>query len=251
MKALVLSSILALTLQLVLCEPTSRDKLYKDKAKTYNKDAEPDGMNLKLGVTYLCGRYNRRSHVLTSRVFERYTWVDKRLAWSPKEYGGVTKVSVTDKEVWTPDVSLVNAIDSDSTRDHVNAVVLANGTVYWIPTATYHTLCTEHEDDDHYTCKLALGSWTYNIKEIPLELFAGGFDKKVYLKSCPWVVTDSHVAIKTNKYDCCPEPYQHLEVTLTIAPRPDDEDDHHEEEDDSKDHKKYHTPKRTCFWPHC
>lgn len=139
--------------------------------------------------------------------------------------------------------------------ENINAIVLANGTVIWVPPATYTTLCDEEEDDDHhhvYKCRLQLAPWTRDANDMPMELFEGGFDTKLYLKNCPYVVTHSSVRIASRKYDCCPTPFLHLLVDLTLERHHDDDDDEEHEEPDAKQKRweKYRST-RPCFWPHC
>jgi len=229
------------------------DKLYHDLAKDYEHHVDPGNFSVEIGLTFLCGTLNRKTHVLTSRVFERYHWHDPRLAWDPSKYQGIRKGSIPAEAIWTPDIQLLNAFPHSEDRDEINAVVLANGSVYWIPPATYTTLChhEEKDDDDTWHCRLKLGSWTYNDKEMPVELFAGGFDTKMYIPTCPYVVSHFTAFIKSTKYDCCPEEYLTLEVDFEIKERHDDDEEEHHEPERKKVSRSHHIPKRQCFWPHC
>jgi hypothetical protein len=242
----------AVVVQVVLSD-SAADKLIRDKKDSYLSITDPGNFTLKLGVGYVCGNYNHRTHLLTSRVFERYTWKDARLAWNPKDYSGLAKVSIPADKVWTPDVKLFNSFYKSEDRDeHTNVVVMADGTVVWVPPATYTTLCEEedHEDDHTYKCKLQLAPWTRDAVDMPLELFEGGFDTKLYLKNCPYIVKESSVHIKSNKYDCCPNPFLHLHIDLELEHR-EDEEEEEEEEKEKKSRRELHHKEKACFWPHC
>lgn len=228
-------------------------KLLVDLKKEYNKVVYPDNITLEVGITYVCAYMDQEHGRLNSRVIERYHWVDNRLKWDPTAYEGVDKLSIPAKYIWTPDVHLQNAIMSED-RDEVNAVVLANGNVYWIPPVFYKTRCVDHDDhDDSYHCKLSLGSWTYDANSIPLELFFGGFDTKMYLDSCPYVLENAKAIIKNTKYDCCPNPYATLNVEFDIHKRKDDDHDDDHDDDDDDDHHHGYKPRysQDCEWPHC
>jgi len=41
-------------------------------------------------------------------MFALQSWKDERLAWSADEYGGLDKLRVPAKLVWTPDMTLYN-----------------------------------------------------------------------------------------------------------------------------------------------
>jgi len=243
----------AVVLQVIIADSAS-DKLYRDK-KDYIRHVSPGNVTLRAGIGYICGVYHRRTHSLTSRVFERYMWTDPRLAWNPKDYSGLQKVTIPHNKIWTPDVRLFNAFEHDEDVDYTEAVLLANGTVVWVPRVTYTTLCDEHDDDDdHHVhhCKLKLGSWTHSSEDMPLEYFEHGFDIELYLKECPYIVSHYHVRITSKKYDCCPEPYSYLEVDLDIKRRHDDHEDKDDEEEPSKRKRwESHIAKKPCFWPHC
>jgi hypothetical protein len=224
-------------------------KLIRDLNKDYEKIAYPDNMTLEVGMTIVCAYMDEEHGRLSSRVIERYHWVDHRLRWDPKAYGGVEKVSVPDKYIWTPDVHLQNAIMHED-REEVNAVVLANGNVYWIPPVNYKTRCTHHDDhDDAYHCQFKLGSWTYDANSIPLELFLSGLDTKMYLDSCPYTVDNTKAVIKNTKYDCCPNPYATLNVEFDLHKK---KEDKHDDDDDDEHHHGY-KPRfsKDCEWPHC
>jgi len=244
--------VLAVALQVVVGD-SAVDKLIRAK-KEYISGADPGNFTLKIGVSLVCGTINRRTNTLTSRVFERYTWRDERLAWNPKDFSGLTKVSIPSEKVWTPDVKLFNAYKHSEERDDdVNVNLLANGTVIWIPPATYTTLCEEHDDDDdhYYKCKLQLAPWTYDSKDMPMELFEEGFDTKHYLKNCPYVVKHSSVRIRSKLYDCCPTPFLQLQVNLDMEHVHDEDDEEEEEEEAKKKRWELHTSVKKCFWPHC
>ena len=226
-------------------------RLIADLKKDYNKIIYPDNITLQIGLTYVCAYMDEEHHRLSSRVFERYHWVDNRLSWDPKKYEGVEKISIPDKYIWTPDVHLQNAIMTED-RDEVNAVVLANGNVYWIPPVNYKTRCSDHDDhDDSYHCKLSLGSWTYDAKSVPLELFLGGFDTKFYLDTCPYTIDNAKAAIKTKKYECCPNPYSTLNVEFDIHKRKEEEENGEDDDDDDHHHGYKARFSKDCVWPHC
>jgi len=131
-------------------------------------------------------------------------------------------------------------------------VFLSDGTVYWIPPATYETLCTESEDDDDHSfhCRLTLGSWTRDERNLPLQLFASGVDTKMYLKTCPYVVEHAKAVIKHTKYDCCPELYDSLEINFDVVKREDHDDDDDDDHDDDDDDDEHHLLSRRHIWPH-
>jgi hypothetical protein len=237
-------------------------RLHAALEKGYDKLVYPDNITLEIGIGYVCAYMDEGHYRLSSRVVERYHWVDNRLKWDPKKYENVDKISVPDEMIWTPDVHLQNAIMAEN-RASVHAVVLPTGDVYWIPPVNYNTRCGDHEADEYdYHCKLVLGSWTYDANSIPLELFRGGFDTKMYLDTCPYTLENAKAVIKNTFYECCKNPFATLNVEFDIhkkkAKKDDDDDDDDSDSDsdsDSDDDDDHHGYKARhsyeCPWPHC
>jgi hypothetical protein len=247
MKLLLLAFIVAV-LQITRADDVlTKQKLYKDLEKNYDKEVEPGfGTTITAGVAFICAKLDPETNKLSTRVYERHSWTDKRLSWKPADYAGIKSGSVTINDIWSPDFRLFNAFVNSEVRDDVNAVVLANGTVYWIPPVTYTTLCAPSKDkDDHsYHCRLTLGVWTYDGETLPLELYEGGWDTVMYLKECPYVIKNAKAYIEHAKYDCCTETFDRLEVTFDVVENDHDDDHHDDDEDEKIDYSK-------CRWPHC
>jgi len=225
-------------------------KLYKDKAKDHSAHVEPlqpDGIEVKTGLSFICANFDKETHVLTTRVLEKYSWLDPRVTWKPAEYGGIQKTSTPVSKIWHPDMRLFNSFGHSEERDDVNAIHLADGTNIWVPPAVYTTLCSPSADDDDPTvhCHFTIGSWTFDTPTLSLHLFGSGVDSSMYLEECPYVVKNAKATISHTKYDCCENTFDKLEVKFDVVERSHEE---HEEEK-SQDEKTHYT--HTCRWPHC
>jgi hypothetical protein len=84
---------------------------------------------------------------------------------------------------------------------------------------TYSTYCEPgREKGDSVACMLQLGSWTYDANTLRLD--TRDLDTtSMYLDTCPYVITDPKVNIKTKVYPCCPEPYSSLFVRFGVHHR--------------------------------
>jgi hypothetical protein len=253
MIAVFVTAMVAL-LQATAAEPDIPEKLYNFLTKD-NPSMDPGfGTELRVAVFFMCVNLDESTHVLTSRVIESYAWIDNKKVWDPAEYDGITKASSLYHEVWTPDLHLMNAFGEAEKRDLVRPKFRPNGTVFWLPYATYKTFCVPSvaADDNSFHCRFSLSSWTYDGPHIPLKLLFKGVDNKMaYIPECPYIVKNLKADIKRVKFTCCPKPYDSLEVHFDVERRADDphvehhddEDDHHEEVEPVK--------KKACRWPHC
>jgi len=50
-----------------------------------------------------------RTECVRRTLFATQMWKDQRLVWSPEEYGGLSKLLVPKRFVWTPDMMQYNA----------------------------------------------------------------------------------------------------------------------------------------------
>jgi len=234
-----------------------REKLLNDH-KDYQKLSHPDDVQLKIGLNYACGQYDKHTHKLTSKVFERYTWTDSRLAWKPADYGGLEKISLPDDKIWTPNLYMLDSIGKQQEREDVNLVVMSSGTVYWDVPATYWTMCKPNHDHDHSAhCTLRLVSLIYDYEAVPLNITSGGFNTQFVLKACPHVPTHQHSRITRAKYDCCPNVVETFQADFDIRERHDEEEEEEHDDPEEKSQRgrrrweKYLSKARPCAWPQC
>lgn len=69
-------------------------------------------------------------------------WIDAKLRWDPKRYGGIKFLHIPSDLIWTPDLVLYNnaAGDPDITI-FTDALVSYDGRVSWSPPSIYKSFC--------------------------------------------------------------------------------------------------------------
>jgi len=198
---------------------SAKDRLTRDLLKEHQPAVDPGNIELEFGVMVICSKFDKFTAALTSTVWEYHSWKDSRLSWNPADYAGVNTLRVPAKLVWTPDTKLYNSLTSFTERDtETNAVLKSDGTVLWIPRATYRIQC--QANDDQANCKLRVGSWTYDGNNVVLKQHGqDAFDLSNYDEACPSVIGTHSAAVVSHTYPCCEEPYPSLDVTFTVKPR--------------------------------
>jgi len=199
--------------QTSLCSPV-KDTLLRDLLHDYEKDVDPGNITLHFGLSYNCANLDRATGELTSTIWEQFFWTDPRLRWVPAEHAGVRRLNVPAKRIWTPDFKIFNS--DAAQRDDVNTVISSDGSVIWIPSATYKTYCSVPYTEQGSTCKLRVGSWTYDAEAINLQLSKTPFDTDAYIDYCPYTVSDAKFKIESKLYPCCPELYSSFEVEFKV-----------------------------------
>lgn len=233
-----------------------KEKLLADK-KGYNQYVNPDDLEVEVGMTYVCAQYDEKTHKLISRVFERYMWVDSRLAWKPDAYGGVDKLAFPANKIWTPHLHLMDSISGEHDRDEVEAVILANGTVHWHAPATYETLCKPSPEEDHVAhCRIRLvQSFIYDSEASPIIMTTAAFDNVYQLMACPYMTANPEFTVTHVKYTCCPNPHYTFEISFDLKERPKDTDDRDEDEPITDQRlerlKRFGAKSKKCAWPYC
>jgi len=191
-----------------------KDTLLRDLLHDYEKDVDPGNITLHFGLTYNCAQLDSTTGELTSLLWEQFFWTDSRLRWVPAEHAGLTKLRVPAKRLWTPDFKLYNAHAAE--REEVNTLISSDGSVIWIPSTTYKSFCSRSHDNEGSTCKIKVGSWTYDAEAINLQLSETPFDTSAYIEHCPYTVSDAKYKIESKKYPCCPELYSTYEVEFKV-----------------------------------
>jgi hypothetical protein len=197
---------------------TPSERLVRDLLDDYDANVDPGNTKLKLSISLTCASHDKATDSVTSNVWESHAWKDERLQWTPSEYGGVDTIRIPDKLIWTPDTTQYNVLSARGERHHVNVVVKSDGSVIWIPQATYHTPCSAAADGQ-ITCSWRIGSWTYDGNMLALESEAEPLDVTYYSANCPLLVASHTAEVVSHTYPCCEEPYPSLDISIVFKPR--------------------------------
>ncbi|CAJ0575287.1 unnamed protein product, partial [Mesorhabditis spiculigera] len=164
-----------LILSVIFIIPTyTRDynRLFDDLLRRYNRLVRPVKNNnetirieFKFKLSQIVDVFEK-NQVATTHGWLRHRWVDERLAWNPKDYGGVSSFTVPGGLVWLPDIILYNTAHGSPTISSITKVKLhANGEVWWEPPVVFNSMCkidVQWFPYDEQQCDLKFGSWTYS-----------------------------------------------------------------------------------------
>lgn len=121
-------------------------------------------------------------------------------------------------------------------KSDYNTILTADGTVIWIPPVSFTVDCTYRMRGEIMTmenpfeeqdCHIMMGSWTQDALHLNLTAFrltlSGEVDESEMIDmsdfsmNSPWIVTSQEErSIFSKKYDCCPEPYNHVDFRSVI-----------------------------------
>jgi len=178
------------------------------------------GLEVSFGMSLQCASYDRSTHLLTSRHYQRILWKDERLVWNASDFGGIDTIRVRPWRIWIPDIQLYNEADYEGCKEWVNAVVLSTGTVIWFPPTKFRSFC-QPTGKTSAECALKIGSWSYSSDFLSLTSFkythqVKQFDLDQYIDDCPYIVSNVESKVTENKYEEYDSPFHTLDVKFNI-----------------------------------
>ncbi|CAJ0940037.1 unnamed protein product, partial [Mesorhabditis belari] len=191
---------------------------------------EPTKIKLKLRLSQIID-VAELAQVMTCSVWLKQVWIDKKLSWDPRNYGGVSVLYVPYEMIWVPDIVLYNNAESYyNITISTKATLHYSGEVTWEPPAILKSLCqidVQWFPFDEQKCNLKFGSWTYDDNLLQLELFENdvhhekeknelgvmddvtiavdGIDLSDYYPSVEWDIMSRVAKSRSKNYpSCCP-----------------------------------------------
>lgn len=197
------------------------DRLHAGLFLNYNKNIQPQFEGVPtpvgLGVTITYLDVEEMSGKLNVHCWQNIRWRDEMRMWKPSEYDNITEIALRTREVWKPDIQLMDGNDGGQLDDN-HVVLTHDGHFQWTPAAIYVAYCNLNMINwphDQQTCKLKIGSW--GLKDIKSDVnFMGKGDtsssKKIdsSVPSTEWEIVESSAKFVSQDY------YGYMEYTLTI-----------------------------------
>uniref|UniRef100_A0A1I7ZVN6 Neur_chan_LBD domain-containing protein n=1 Tax=Steinernema glaseri TaxID=37863 RepID=A0A1I7ZVN6_9BILA len=223
-------------------------QLYEDLLYDYNKIPRPvknstDVLMVAVGASLIrIIDVDEKNQVLTTNLWLEMKWVDAKLQWDPKKYGGITTLHIPSDLIWTPDLVLYNnaAGDPDITI-FTDALVAYDGRVFWQPPAIYKSFCpidVTWFPYDLQNCNMKFGAWSYtgyyvDLRQLPsdqvmvtkdsdgsdVEFMENGMDLSFFYKSAEWDLLSLTSARHSVLYASCCGPEKYVDITYYLVLR--------------------------------
>ncbi|XP_018413409.1 PREDICTED: neuronal acetylcholine receptor subunit beta-3 isoform X1 [Nanorana parkeri] len=138
---------------------------------------------------------DEKKQLMTTNVWLRQEWVDLKLRWNPKDYGGITYIRVPSETLWLPDIVLFENADGRFEGSLMTkAIIRYDGTVTWTPPGSYKSSCTmdvTYFPFDRQNCSMKFGSWTYDGNMVDLILLDANVDRKDFFDNGEWDILNA------------------------------------------------------------
>jgi nicotinic acetylcholine receptor len=163
--------------------------------------------------------------IITTNCWLNQGWLDEKLKWNPRQYGGIKFIHIPAEKIWKPDIMLVNNADSWAKISSIstNAIVKHDGNVTWLSTVIFKSSCSIHVryfPFDEQSCDMIFASWSFDGFFLDLNLNSEEGDITNYIKNGEWHLVKLAATKIKKMYSCCEEPYPEIHYKLTIRRRP-------------------------------
>ncbi|KAI4830435.1 hypothetical protein KUCAC02_002065 [Chaenocephalus aceratus] len=175
----------------------AEDKLFKYLFVNYQKWVRPvEYLNQTISVKFGLAisqlvDVDEKNQRMTTNVWMKQEWTDRKLRWNPDDYQGLTAIRVPSNGIWLPDVVLYDNSDGHFEGTVTKAVVKYDGTITWTPPANYKSACTidvTFFPFDLQNCSMKFGSWTYDGSQVDITLEDFHVDKRDYFDNGEWEI---------------------------------------------------------------
>jgi nicotinic acetylcholine receptor, invertebrate len=234
------------------------NRLLIDLLSNYSKDIRPvvnsnEIITLKLGLKLSqIADIDEKNQIMTTNVWIKQEWVNKKLNWIPAKYGNIKKINIPSSQLWIADVVLYNNAEGDyHITSKTTVTVFYDGRIVWEPPMIYKSYCAidiEYYPFDIQSCYMKFGCWSYDGSLIDLEhidqnnstkqldqqleetfsklphdgtitrvyTIEDGIDMTEYYESVEWDILSVPAQKNIKYYECCPDPYYDIYFNITI-----------------------------------
>uniref|UniRef100_A0A914V8S2 Uncharacterized protein n=1 Tax=Plectus sambesii TaxID=2011161 RepID=A0A914V8S2_9BILA len=213
-----------------------QSRLVNDVLKWYDKKVKPtrsaqDAVLVSFSMElYQIIEVNepQQSVKINAWIVER--WRDELLYWNPTDYDDIEEIVLPHNVIWIPDTTLYNTliVKSEDERRLINAKLVTSPIeqvvyVELLYPTLYKFSCPLnifYFPFDSQSCTMTFGSWTYDNGGIDYVPFADNVATSNFLANDGWSMEGFQAQRQEIKYDCCPNNYTNLALTLRLKRKP-------------------------------
>ncbi|ESO82689.1 hypothetical protein LOTGIDRAFT_108943, partial [Lottia gigantea] len=146
---------------------------YSNMVRPKLNQSEVTEIHLKMFLGMLI-QLDTKEQVMKTSGWFYITWVDEKLRWNPKDYGGIEEINVLQKDIWLPDFIATNSVRGHEFfgEDKVRIYINSTGCAVWEPGFTSTTACNMDVTMfpfDKQICTIRILPWMTSTKEIRVK----------------------------------------------------------------------------------
>jgi len=159
---------------------TDAENVFKELTANYTKEMRPVlDQSHPVGVLITpvlrsINNYDEVTGTLSLILVLVEEWKDEKLQWNPTQYGGLHYMIIPQKNIWKPELYLINAAQTIAPigNDAFKIRVLFDGTALWLTGGDIKASCSPdmtYFPFDIQTCNLMFAPWGYIASEVTLQ----------------------------------------------------------------------------------
>uniref|UniRef100_A0A8C9LTC0 5-hydroxytryptamine receptor 3E n=1 Tax=Piliocolobus tephrosceles TaxID=591936 RepID=A0A8C9LTC0_9PRIM len=130
-------------------------------------------------------------YLLSSFLWLEMVWDNPFISWNPEECEGITKMSMAAKNLWLPDIFIVELMDVDKTPKGLTAYVSNEGRIRYKKPMKVDSICNLdifYFPFDQQNCTLTFSSFLYTVDSMLLDM-----EKEVWeITDTSWDILQAH-----------------------------------------------------------
>ncbi|XP_071832980.1 neuronal acetylcholine receptor subunit alpha-7-like isoform X2 [Apostichopus japonicus] len=155
--------------------------------------------------------------------FADFKWKDEFLTWNPDDYGNVTEINFGKDQIWFPDVTPYERVDTgpaEANMDETFLTVDYEGQVVYYNIAFYAIFCKMDVrlfPYDSHRCAITFSAYSFEGDAVSLY-YVNDSDssENILKKNGVWSVSGYDIKDIETEYLCCPTPYREVYYTIYI-----------------------------------
>ncbi|XP_032027639.1 5-hydroxytryptamine receptor 3E isoform X1 [Hylobates moloch] len=164
-------------------DPTALNSMFNRKPfRPATNISVPTQVNISFTMSAILD-VNEQMHLLSSFLWLEMVWDNPFISWNPEECEGITKMSMAAKNLWLPDIFIIELMDVDKTPKDLTAYVSNEGRIRYKKPMKVDSICNLdifYFPFDQQNCTLTFSSFLYTVDSMLLDM-----EKEV------WEITDA------------------------------------------------------------
>ncbi|XP_036341559.1 neuronal acetylcholine receptor subunit alpha-2-like [Rhagoletis pomonella] len=200
---------------------TSQDRLRLQLLINYDKTSHPTYNNVPTNITLGMKVNYIDIHEINGKMvlhaWLKINWMDENRSWNIVDYDNLTQIHMKPKEVWKPDITVLNSAGDKSDYLGDTQILLAHdGSFLWVPPVVYTAYCSLNFRAwpyDTQTCKLKVGSLALTYIDSRYLDLKDSLDYSELVQSTEWEIVDCDTVYRKQDY------YNYIEFTFKLQRR--------------------------------
>ncbi|XP_078206245.1 5-hydroxytryptamine receptor 3E isoform X1 [Callithrix jacchus] len=164
-------------------DPTALNSVFERRAfRPVTNVSVPTRVNISFTMSAILD-VDERLHLFSSFLWLEMVWDNPFISWNPEECEGITKMSMAARNLWLPDIFIIEFMDVDKTPKDLTAYVSNEGRIRYKKPMKVASICNLdifYFPFDEQNCTLTFSSFLYTVDNMLL-----GMEKEV------WEITDT------------------------------------------------------------